>query len=85
LKRGSPGVDFTECQTEGPRKGRQEMRTCCAITNPKGIRNVGLWTGLTAICLVISERVVKPRPPLLSRPPEMQAKKPETRSDGLTV
>ena len=26
LDQGEPGVDFTECQTEGPRKGRQEMR-----------------------------------------------------------
>ena len=25
------------------------------ITNPKGIRNLGLWTKLTAICMVISE------------------------------
>jgi predicted transposase YbfD/YdcC len=58
LDQGEPGVDFTECQTEGPRKGRQETRTCCVITNPKGIRNADLWTGLTAICMVISERVV---------------------------
>ena len=58
LDRGEPGVDFTECQTEGPRKGRQETRTCCVITNPKGIRDAGLWTGLTAIVMVISERVV---------------------------
>ena len=36
LDQGEPGVDFTECQTEGPRKGRQETRTCCVITNPKG-------------------------------------------------
>ncbi len=28
------------------------------ITDPKGIRDAGLWTGLTAICMVISERVV---------------------------
>ena len=34
------------------------MRTCCVITNPKGIRDAGLWTGLTAIVMVISERVV---------------------------
>ena len=27
LDQGEPGVDFTECQTEGPRKGRQETRT----------------------------------------------------------
>jgi predicted transposase YbfD/YdcC len=58
LDQGEPGVDFTECQTEGPRKGRQETRTCCVITDPKGIRNAGLWTGLTVICMVISERVV---------------------------
>ena len=58
LDQGEPGVDFTECQTEGPRKGRQETRTCCVITNPKGIRDAGLWTGLTAIVMVISERVV---------------------------
>ena len=37
LDQGEPGVDFTECQTEGPRKGRQETRTCCVITNPNGI------------------------------------------------
>lgn len=58
LDQGEPGVDFTECQTEGPRKGRQETRTCCVITNPKGIRDAGLWTGLTAIVMVISERLV---------------------------
>jgi predicted transposase YbfD/YdcC len=58
LDRGEPGVDFTECKTEGPRVGRQETRTCCVITNPKGIRNQGLWTGLTTICMVISHRVV---------------------------
>ena len=58
LDQGEVGIDFTECQTEGPRKGRQETRTCCVITHPQGIRNAGLWTGLTAICMVISERVV---------------------------
>jgi len=58
LDQGEPGVDFTECQTAGPRKGRQETRTCCVITNPKGIRDAGLWRGLTAIVMVISERVV---------------------------
>src|SRR4051812_23317462 len=58
LEEGEPGIDFTECQTEGPRKGRPETRTCCVITKPQGIRNAGLWTGLTAICMVISERVL---------------------------
>jgi predicted transposase YbfD/YdcC len=58
LDQGEPGWDFTECQTEGIRSGRQETRTCCVITHPKGIRDAGLWTGLTAICMVVSHRVV---------------------------
>ena len=58
LDQGEPGVDFTECQTEGVRSGRQETRSCCVITDPKGIRDAGLWTGLTAICMVVSHRVV---------------------------
>jgi predicted transposase YbfD/YdcC len=58
LEHGEPGVDFTECQTKGVRSGRQETRTCCVITNPSGIRDLGLWTKLTAICMVVSERVV---------------------------
>ena len=58
LEHGEPGVDFTECQTEEVRSGRQETRTCCVITNPSGIRDIGLWTKLTAICMVVSARVV---------------------------
>jgi predicted transposase YbfD/YdcC len=58
LEHGEPGVDFTECQTEEIQSGRQETRTCCVITNPRGIRNLGLWTHLTAICMVVSQRVV---------------------------
>jgi predicted transposase YbfD/YdcC len=58
LDQGEPGVDFTECQTEEVRNGRQETRTCCVITHPEGIRNAGLWLGLTAIVMVISHRVV---------------------------
>jgi predicted transposase YbfD/YdcC len=58
LEQGEPGVDFTECQTEEVRSGRQETRTCCVITNPRGIRDLGLWTKLTAIGLVVSQRVV---------------------------
>jgi predicted transposase YbfD/YdcC len=54
LEHGEPGVNFTEFQTEGIRSGRQETRTCCVITNPSGIRNMGLWTKLTAICMVVS-------------------------------
>jgi predicted transposase YbfD/YdcC len=58
LEDGELGVDFTICQTEEIRSGRQETRTCCVITNPSGLRNLGLWTKLTAICMVTSERVV---------------------------
>ncbi|MBV8074896.1 MAG: ISAs1 family transposase [Planctomycetaceae bacterium] len=58
LDRGEPGVDFTECQTEEVRSGRQGTRTCCVITAPEGIRDARLWAGLTAIVMVISHRVV---------------------------
>jgi predicted transposase YbfD/YdcC len=58
LDGGEPGVDFTECQTEEIRSGRQETRSCCVITAPEGIRDAGLWAGLTAIVMVISQRVV---------------------------
>jgi predicted transposase YbfD/YdcC len=58
LEDGESGVDFTEFQTEGVHGSRQETRTCCVITNPSGIRDARLWVGLTAICMVISERVV---------------------------
>jgi predicted transposase YbfD/YdcC len=59
LDQGEPGVDFTECQTEEVRSGRPETRSCCVITDPKGIRNAGLWAGLTAIVMVIRHRVVQ--------------------------
>ena len=58
LDQGEPGVDFTECQTEEVRGGRQETRCCCVITDPRGIRGAGLWAGLTAIVMVISHRVI---------------------------
>jgi predicted transposase YbfD/YdcC len=62
LENGEPGVDFTEFTTETEAEkldhGRRETRTCCVITNPKGIRDQSLWTGLTAICMVVSQRVV---------------------------
>ena len=58
LDRGEPGVDFTECQTEEVRSGRRETRTCCVITNPRGIRDARLWVGLAAIVMVISHREI---------------------------
>jgi predicted transposase YbfD/YdcC len=58
LEQGEPGVDFTECQTEEIRSGRRETRTCCVITDPKGIRDARLWGGLTTIVMVISHREI---------------------------
>jgi predicted transposase YbfD/YdcC len=58
LEHGEPGADFTECQTEEIRGGRRETRTCCVITDPRGIRDARLWAGLTAIVMVISHREV---------------------------
>ena len=58
LEHGEAGVDFTECQTEEIRGGRRETRTCCVITNPRGIRDARLWVGLTAIVMVISHREI---------------------------
>ena len=58
LEHGEPGVDFTEFQTEEVRRGRHETRTCCVITNPSGIRDISLWTKLTAISMVVSHRVI---------------------------
>ena len=56
---GEPGVDFTISQTEGVRGGRQETRTCRVITDPGGIRDMGLWTKRTAIGMVASGRVIE--------------------------
>jgi predicted transposase YbfD/YdcC len=58
LEDGELEVDFTICQTEEIRRGRQETRTCCVITNLSGLRDLGLWTKLTAIGMVTSERVI---------------------------
>jgi predicted transposase YbfD/YdcC len=58
LEHGEPGVDFTEFVTEEVSRSRHETRTCCVITNPSGIRDARLWVGLTAICMVMSDRVV---------------------------
>jgi predicted transposase YbfD/YdcC len=58
LEHGEAGVDFTECRTEGVRSGRRETRTCCVITNPSGLRGLGLWTKLTSICMVVCEREI---------------------------
>ena len=58
LEHGEAGVDFTECRTEGIGSGRREARTGCAIANPSGLRGLGSWTKLTAICMVVCEREI---------------------------
>jgi predicted transposase YbfD/YdcC len=58
LEHGEPGVDFTGCRTQEVRGGRRETRTCCAITDPRGIRDARLGAGLTALVMVISHREI---------------------------
>ena len=40
-------------------RGRQETRECHVIVHPEGLRDAGLWKGLTAICMVLSHRVAE--------------------------
>ena len=40
-------------------RGRRETRECHVIARPEGLRDVGLWKGLTAICMVLSRRVAE--------------------------
>jgi predicted transposase YbfD/YdcC len=58
LEDGEPELDFTQFQTEEIHGSRQETRTCFVITNPSGIRGIELWAKLTAVCMVVSERVI---------------------------
>ena len=51
------GLEFSVARTEETNRGRQELRECHVITAPAGLRDVGLWTGLAAICMVLSRRV----------------------------
>jgi predicted transposase YbfD/YdcC len=51
------GLEFSVAQTEETNRGRQELRECHVIHRPAGLRDVGLWTGLAAICMVLSRRV----------------------------
>jgi predicted transposase YbfD/YdcC len=62
LEHGEPGVDFTETVTAEVRGGCEEIRTCCVMTNLSGIRDARLWVGLTAICMITSERLVNGLP-----------------------
>jgi predicted transposase YbfD/YdcC len=53
------GREYSVTRTEGPNRGRQEVRECHVIAHPKGLRDAGLWKGLTAICMVLSHRVAE--------------------------
>ena len=51
------GLEFSVARTEETNRGRQGLRECHVIHRPAGLRDVGLWTGLAAICMVLSRRV----------------------------
>jgi predicted transposase YbfD/YdcC len=53
------GLEYSVARTEEINRGRDEMRECHVIARPKGLRDAGLWKGLTAICMVLSHRVVE--------------------------
>jgi predicted transposase YbfD/YdcC len=40
-------------------RGRQTVRECHVIAHPKGLRDAGLWKGLKAICMVLTQRVAE--------------------------
>jgi predicted transposase YbfD/YdcC len=52
------GLEWSVARTEETNRGRQEMRECHVIIRPSGLRDAALWKGLTAICMVMSRRVV---------------------------
>ncbi len=53
------GSEAQSCkQTEERNRGRSEKRTCYVSTDLSKIRDKGLWKGLKAIGVVLSERVV---------------------------
>jgi predicted transposase YbfD/YdcC len=59
LETDGAGLEYSVARTEETNRGREEVRECHVITRPKGLRDAGLWKGLTAICLVLSHRVVE--------------------------
>src|SRR5438270_11456674 len=52
------GLQYSMARTEEPNRGRQEVRECHVIAHPEGLRDAGLWAGLSAICMVLSHREV---------------------------
>ncbi len=53
------GLEYSVVRTEEPNRGREEVRECHVIARPRGLRDAELWKGLTAICMVLSHRVVE--------------------------
>jgi predicted transposase YbfD/YdcC len=52
------GLESSVLRTEEEsNRGRRETRECHVIAHPKGLRDAGLWKGLTAICMVLTVRV----------------------------
>ncbi len=51
------GLEWSVARTEESNRGREELRECHVISRPAGLRDVGLWKGLAAICMVLSRRV----------------------------
>jgi predicted transposase YbfD/YdcC len=53
------GLEWSVARTEETNRGRQEVRECHVIARPEGLRDAGLWKGLTAICMLMCHRVVE--------------------------
>jgi predicted transposase YbfD/YdcC len=51
------GLEWSVAKTEETNRGREEVRECHVITQPKGLRDAGLWKGLAAIGMVMGRRV----------------------------
>ena len=52
------GLEWSVAETEEINRGRREVRECHVIVRPAGLRDAGLWKGLTAICMLMCQRVV---------------------------
>jgi predicted transposase YbfD/YdcC len=53
------GLDYSVARTEEINRGREEVRECHVIARPQGLRDAALWKGLTAICMVLCQRMVE--------------------------
>jgi predicted transposase YbfD/YdcC len=53
------GLEWSVAQTQETNRGRDELRECHVMVRPPGLRDAALWKGLTAICMLLSRRVVE--------------------------